>query len=104
MPELLRLRPQFHSKNRNDAGLARGGADGAIQLRGTDTVEKTAIHGPAVESSQRAAIRIRQNRFTSELARNRAEARGNCVESLIPGNPLPNFVGIFSGGKFRGGP
>ena len=39
-----------------------------------ETVEKTAIHGPAVERAESTAIGVRKNRFTPEVIRNRAEA------------------------------
>ena len=75
-----------------DEGLAAGfGANGAIELRGAETVEEAAIHGAVAELADGAGIGVGQDRFRSVLAGDCGQARGDGIESFVPGDALEGF-------------
>ena len=75
-----------------DEGLAAGlRADGAVELRGAETVEEAAIHGTVAELAYGAGIGIRQDRFGAVLAGDGGEAGRDGVEGFVPGDALERF-------------
>ena len=72
-----------------DQGLATClRADGAVELRGAETVEEAAIHGTVAELADGAGVGIRQDRFGAVLAGDGGEAGRDGVEGFVPGNAL----------------
>src|SRR5258706_7619534 len=91
MDELLRLSAKLHAEHGNQPRLARRRTNRALQLRSAEALEKSAVHGSAVQRSQGSTVGIRQNRLGAKLADNAAKARGDLIERFIPGNPLPSL-------------
>jgi len=58
-------------------------------------MEKSAIHGSAVQRSQRSPIGIRQDRLAAKLIANAAKSRSNFVQRLIPADSLPDRRGLY---------
>ncbi len=65
-----------------------GGADGAIELRGSEAMEEAAIHGAVSQDADGAGVGIGQDRFGSVLVADLLEARGDDVERFVPGDAL----------------
>src|SRR5437660_8438165 len=96
MPELSGLGPEFRSQHRLQPSLTRRRANRAIQLRSPQPMKEPPVHRPAIQRSQSPAIRIRQNRLTAKLRRDRAKTRSDLDKSLAPRNPLPALL-VFYG-------
>src|ERR1039458_8454693 len=89
MRELFGLGAELDAEHRLQALFARRGTDAALQLRGPEAVEETAVHGSAVEGSQCASVREGQDGFGAVVGNDPAKAMGNFVERLVPGKALP---------------
>ena len=86
--ELLRIRAQLAPVDREQRVAARGGADGAVQLRGAQPVEEAAIHGAVVEHAHGAGIGVGQDGLRPVLLRDFCETAGDQVQGLVPGDGL----------------
>src|SRR5258708_20504374 len=93
--KLFRLGAELDANHRFQAFLAGGGADAALQLRSAQAVEKTAVHGSAVERAERAAVRVGQDGFGAVFGNDPAQAMRNFVESLVPGDALKSGFAWF---------
>ena len=89
--ELFRLGAQFHAENRDQTSLARCRTDCALKLRCAEPVEKSAIHGSAVQCSKRSTVGVRKNGLAAEFRSDLAKSGRDFVERLIPGDALPGF-------------
>ena len=95
MTKLLGLRTHFPSIHRFQSRFPRRRADVSRQLRRTQPMEKSAVHGSTVQSPQRTSERVRQNSLTSEFGGDLLESRDDFPQRLVPGNTLPrSFVWI----------
>src|SRR5580698_3285682 len=56
-------------------------------------MEEAAVHGGAIQYSQCAAERERQDGLAAELSGDLLEARSNLLESLVPADALPFLCG-----------
>src|SRR5215468_10588269 len=88
--ELFGLSAHLRPENRFQASLTCSGTDGAIELRSAQTMKEPAVHRRAIESAQRPAVGIGQNRLAAEFGRDCAKACGDLFECLVPGNTLPD--------------
>src|SRR5271155_4491749 len=52
-------------------------------------MEESAVHGSAIQHSQSAAKREREDGFAAEFSADLPEARSDFVESLVPSDALP---------------
>jgi len=82
--ELLGLGTDLPPVNGNHGFAARGGANGAQQLRCTQAMEKPHIHGAAVQYTQVAAIGIGQYRFRAERSADPLQAGDDFIQGLLP--------------------
>src|SRR5208337_1705616 len=97
--ELLRLGAELDANHRFQALFAGAGANAALQLRGAQAMEETPIHGSAVERAQCASVGVGQDGFAAVLGNGPAQAMGDFVEGLVPGN-APKRT-LWSGGRPR---
>ncbi len=86
--ELLGLGAHLDSVHRLDPEPARGRTDVALQLRGAQPVKETAVHGAVIQRAERAAIRIRKDRFAAELSRDLTKTIRDLIEGFVPCDPL----------------
>ena len=91
--KLFRLGTELDANHRFQALFAGGGADAALQLRSAQAVEETTVHGSAVERAERASVGVGQDGFGAVFGDDTAQAMRNFVESLVPGNALPDERG-----------
>src|SRR6266571_3417946 len=69
------------------AGGAGRGANGAIQERCSQPMEKSAVQAGTVELPHRAAVTVRQDRLRSIFGSGDVrEPPGNRIDGLVPGN------------------
>jgi len=72
--ELFGLGAEFDAEDRFQAFFAGVGTDGTLQLRSAQAVEETAIHGRAVERTERASVGVGQDGFGAVLGDGGSEA------------------------------
>ena len=94
MFKLLRLRPELLAVNGNQACFPSLRTDRAIELRSSEPVKESPVHGAAIEHSQSSAKGIGKNGLAPELRRDAPKARGNLVESLVPRNAPPGLCDL----------
>ena len=88
MRELLRIGAHLDADNGLQPRLARRRANVAGQLRSPQAMKKSPVHGSAIERTQRAPIRVRQDGLTAEIRNDLPEPRRNFVEGLVPSDAL----------------
>src|ERR1039457_1700005 len=81
--ELLGLSTVAEADGSGQTGQSRGGADGTVQPRRAEAMEKPAVHAGAVEQPHGARVTVRQDRFRAEFIGNGLEAARNGIESLL---------------------
>ncbi len=81
--ELLDVQPHLAADDRLESGLARGGANGAVEQAGAELVKKARRHAFALYETQRAAVGIGQDglRVTGG---NLLEPLGDVVQRFVP--------------------
>ena len=104
MRKLFGLGSELDADHRLQAFFAGSGADAALQLRGAQAMEETAIHASAVERAERASVRVGQDGFGAVFGNDPAQAMGNFVESLVPGDALESVTRRGCGVAGRGRP
>ena len=83
--ELLELHADRRTDHRNPSRFAGGRANRAIEQRGAEPMEETAVHRRALNESHRAAVAVRYDRLRSVARRgDRGEALGNLAQRFVP--------------------
>src|SRR5262245_10083005 len=84
----VRGAPAF-AERRFNRRLRRGAADTALKLAGTESVPEAPTGDGHLHQAERAAVAVRQNRLGAGLGDDRAPARGNLSQRLVPADALP---------------
>ncbi len=77
VPELLRLGAVADAERFGHAGHAGGGADGAVEPRRAQAMEKAAVHAAEIQIAHRSGVAVRQDGFRAEFGGDRSETRGD---------------------------
>src|SRR5712664_3085339 len=91
--ELLGLRAELGADHGLQTFFAGSRTDAALELRCTQPVKKAPIHGSAVESTERASVRVREDGFRAGLGDDPAESARDFVERFVPGDALKSLRG-----------
>src|SRR5258708_7698300 len=84
--ELLRLGAQLAAQHGDQRVTAAAGANGAVELRGAQTIKKSVGHTGKTQDAHVAGVGIRKNGLRSELTGDFAEAGYDLVVSFVPGD------------------
>lgn len=82
--ELLGLGAVAQAERLGETRGAGGCADGAVEPRGAQAVEKAAVHAVALQQAHGAAVTVGQDGFGAGLGGDGAEPRGDFVERFVP--------------------
>src|SRR5260370_32187511 len=84
--ELFGFGPVLETESMREARAACGGADGPVETRCAQAMEKTAVHAGTVQESHGSCVAVRQDGFGTVFGGDRRQPLRDGVERFIPGN------------------
>ena len=86
--EVFGVRAQLDAIDREHRSLARGRADGAIELRRSEPMEKSSVHRPEAKLADGARVGIWKDALRPVLTTDGLQPGGDRVERLVPTNAM----------------
>src|SRR5580698_2688477 len=93
--KVLGIGAELSAVNRDESVATRCRAYGAVELGGSQAVEEAAVHRTVAEEANGSGVGIGQDGLGAVGVTDLLQARGDGIESFVPGDALKGF-GLFS--------